>query len=1205
MSPDKDNATRCRPVMISTKGFFNTRHRKWTLSDIQRCEKCRYEKKINDDDLDLEMFLRFKISQLLKIEDDNFERKFQQYPGISFNLVHSEAITHLDSEVSIIDYFLRQKLVLGVGFQLPEFPHLEKYTTGSFCIPILKGGKMWRILFEGKQQQQSVDRRVWDNNNSSSSTLDCLLCNDYPYGCYPGNFVVNQSVLYMRSFIWMDKHKFHVQKSTNKIIMYKDSKIVSWPFLTDRVMPDLRSSGVNCLWNMAVFSPGEIFTGFIDIVISKIRNHSNQTRVVTKLRQSLELPDDLLVEVLVDDLIDLYKYCRKKKRYEVVCGSLPRLKYHATTKKKQQPHTDMKRKKKKISPIVDMEEEQIISAIASDHSPIRITPSLLKWFKFPKTQTSIGTVIHEMSQMIRRGEIDIAITQTSILNKEYNPVYESNDVLSKSNLDVHRIGRFTRNAPTNSFCNLCGIACGVQKVLPKESKTKEPKFITAGEVGFIDLLNTPDTPRNCGLVLESTIDVIISTLSMTVNSERSMRVDMLTSQFPDLQPVVDPHTLSVLDTSRYTYICANQVLYKFTVGVPDGLSDDNYRYLSRHYGCKNYFRMTQYALKIRVPCIELIKESDHFWVCSSFPKTLYKIHNDGLLYTSREMLAFQHDPDTIKSILANDYDEDFLSLWVGKNIREFAPNIFGPSIRATPKPNSTHLPRVSHSISTLKHAVGVPNNSRQIGSVHQRGLTAAYYCFKLDPSAGFILPGYYPSILVAGGLNNQEDGIAVKKSSIDRGMFLANCYETASVKINYGQIKSKKDTKKIYFTPSVVKGDILRAGLRVGTFHNFFSSYRVEANNNKDSLVELFSSELKLEYNDDDDDNSISVIWVGKKPENEFHNETPRKSHFSMAYSESHDNGNNNIRCESIESIDVEHMKHLKIYLTYSYQFTPTVGDKLQTPTSQKGVITELVNDEDMPYVVLADTGECVYPDMLINPHFMKRQTFDNLYLTGLTLDMEMSSSSLYMNNCFSYSLRDTVYYINLGEKLSTGRVMNPRTGLPFLRPVHKRDLKAGTNYYCPPYPEYVDENGFTCIDKKNTKNNYDNSPHEIVQGSIFFGNYYNVNNHKASAMMHSSKCDEIVRTDFSGAPVRGKKGGFSTGPQEHLALAGMGMERFNAEISHMRSDFCGVELHNPEEKSEIIGASSTFMRINDDIELRNKRIRFDISRHVNVRQIS
>ena len=76
--------------------------------------------------------------------------------------------------------------------------------------------------------------------------------------------------------------------------------------------------------------------------------------------------------------------------------------------------------------------------------------------------------------MIKRGETDSAITQTSILNKDFD---SNTNILNKTNLDVHRIGRFTRNVATNNFWNICVIGNRVQKVLPKDTKTKEPKKI--------------------------------------------------------------------------------------------------------------------------------------------------------------------------------------------------------------------------------------------------------------------------------------------------------------------------------------------------------------------------------------------------------------------------------------------------------------------------------------------------------------------------------------------------------------------------------------------------------------------------------------------------------------------------------------------------------------------------------------------------------
>ena len=49
-------------------------------------------------------------------------------------------------------------------------------------------------------------------------------------------------------------------------------------------------------------------------------------------------------------------------------------------------------------------------------------PRLVKWFKFPKTKMNLKMVIHDTSQIIKRGEIDTAITQTSVLSKDYNNI---------------------------------------------------------------------------------------------------------------------------------------------------------------------------------------------------------------------------------------------------------------------------------------------------------------------------------------------------------------------------------------------------------------------------------------------------------------------------------------------------------------------------------------------------------------------------------------------------------------------------------------------------------------------------------------------------------------------------------------------------------------------------------------------------------------
>ena len=98
---------------------------------------------------------------------------------------------------------------------------------------------------------------------------------------------------------------------------------------------------------------------------------------------------------------------------------------------------------------------------------------------------------------------------------------------------------------------------------------------------------------------------------------------------------------------------------------------------------------------------------------------------------------------------------------------------------------------------------------------------------------------------------------------------------------------------------------------------------------------------------------------------------------------------------------------------------------------------------------------------------------------------------------------------------------------------------------------------------------------------------------------MQSSKCDDnIVRTEFSGTPIRGKKGGFSTRPQEQLTLQGMGMMRFVREVSLLRSDYCNVPLKSiQEEEEEIFGGSSTFKRMHDDLDMRGLNVTYKVKK--------
>ena len=364
---------------------------------------------------------------------------------------------------------------------------------------------------------------------------------------------------------------------------------------------------------------------------------------------------------------------------------------------------------------------------------------------------------------------------------------------------------------------------------------------------------------------------------------------------------------------------------------------------------------------------------------------------------------------------------------------------------------------------------------------------------------------------------------------------------------------------------------------------------------NHNNLIENFSQELRLDLidpnggrvnasllQDEDIYNKVvvSLVWVGKRDE-EAEADEPEAAY----------------RCETVSVVNVQRMNHIKFHMMYASPFKPTVGDKLQTPTSQKGVITQLLSDEETPFIKLAN-GECVLPDLIINPHFMKRQSLD-LVTTAANLCAPDDSrqNNRYLGNCFSFSLADVEYNIELGKRFLTGPLINPATGLPFLQPV--LDPIPGQRYYYTHRDQFVDEAGFLCVDRSRSRTRPPPSPHQIVTGSIYFGNYFCVNNHHSS--LYYSKSNSVLRSEFTGTPVKGKGGGFSIGPQEQLSLSGIGAEAFKYEITQLRSDYTPVTMHtaaNGGIEDEVVPGSQTFLRGNDELNLRGLDVTYDLEKH-------
>ena len=1272
---------------IDTRGYFNSTHNQlWAQKVLVKpCEKCKLK---DFDDCTLEMFLRFNIHHKLQSETGHFDRIFRKYRGITINLtyhcIEEKDLLAFTCENEVVEYFLKKRLTLGVGFYWPEGVPSYKCTRTHLSIPILKHGKMWQILMYKilvlKDYYTPVDEKLW--NDFTPEPIYCLFCNDYPRDLYPGNFVVNQNILYLKTIIWVDKRKLH-KKRGEKVIMYSEqNNIIDWPFLSKHSTVTRGAKTINILGNMSFFTPGKVFVSFIDIIISKLIKVNIQNSIIYKLshyyKKSLGKRTLSSLNISISELIQMHKICKRKKKYEIIDTEGKRV-YYLKEKNLLLYNTDFEENNEGERILI----EEIFAKNNYDLlNDERHSQAIIKWFHFPKTRIKEQNTVSDYSRMIKRGEIDIAISQTSILNKDYATLKSSevdNDNNNKEwryyyysdefgaannknepvyplmgttyNLDVYRVGRFTRNAPTNSYSNICGIAFALQKVLTKDSKTKEPKYITSSEVGFIDLITTADTPKNSGLVLEGVLDTVVSSRSTTASTDSEMRT-ILQKLYPDCREVANPNEIeSLIDDNNkgFQYVCANQRLYKFQKRIPNNLSASQISYITQNFGLYNHFRFAQYALKIEIPFIELIEQTRGlFWECTSYDGNIYKLHVDGLFYSPTEFINFYHKK------------KGNSLLWVGYD-GEKIPNIFGPSIRITPHPNKCHLARVGHAAFSSKNFVGTATNSLSIGQLHQKTLTVAFNQSKSHPTEIINIPGCYPKILVASGFNNQEDGIAIRKGAIERGMFSATFYETAVVKINYKDYSEttaalNNNISPIEFHPTIQKGSVLKMGLLIGVFR--LNKKFIRKNIQLKYSIDLFSTEFKIkeiteeggdiEYAYYDDDTTISsrdkngnvtissthinnnnwnmgVFWIGKgcmvdgeNPtydyfyNNNLTHKQRAKQRMSLAF-QSQNQNYQRVRCEMIRCDNVESCQYLKMYLTYASLFTPSIGDKLQTTTSNKGVITEIISDENMPYVIVTsekekESSRTIIPDMIINPQFLKRQTLDSILMMGEkemiinSSDKNIKRNYHYMNNCFDFTIQDAIYYLQLGNIYASGRLMNPITGLPYLAPIENQN---GIEYKNDDdFSEYFNaEDGFTYMMRRKKYNTDISSSHssssssyKVVNATVYTTRYFLVHNHKATSMMQCSHPDEIIRTEFSGAPIKGKRGGFATGPQEQMTLVGLGAERLNLEISQLRSDVMNIPVFskkkNDKEKEEeeeddddtaIIHGSKTLKRVFDE----------------------
>ena len=264
--------------------------------------------------------------------------------------------------------------------------------------------------------------------------------------------------------------------------------------------------------------------------------------------------------------------------------------------------------------------------------------------------------------------------------------------------------------------------------------------------------------------------------------------------------------------------------------------------------------------------------------------------------------------------------------------------IFGILASCIPFPDSNQSPRNTYQSAMGKQAIGmyVTNFDNRMDK------TAYVLSYPMRPLVetrimNIIRLDKIPSgqqIIVAIGSHtgyNQEDSILFKKSSIDRGLFLATIFHT-----------EKDEDKKLFGNEEIrCKPD------KNKTKNVKFANYNKLNENGiipENSLVEdrdiIIGKVIPIKENKNDYTKLI------KYTDESISYRTNEESYIDRNYIESNGDG------YSFCKVRIRNYRK------------PVIGDKFSSRHGQKGTIGNIIPDEDMPY-----TAEGIKPDIIINPH--------------------------------------------------------------------------------------------------------------------------------------------------------------------------------------------------------------------------------------------
>lgn len=433
--------------------------------------------------------------------------------------------------------------------------------------------------------------------------------------------------------------------------------------------------------------------------------------------------------------------------------------------------------------------------------------------------------------------------------------------------------------------------------------------------------------------------------------------------------------------------------------------------------------------------------------------------------------------------------------------------INGFSVSLIPYPSHTQSPRVTYSAAQMKQAIGLPftnltcrcDTSTFILSYPEFPIIQSHHA---EYNHGKSLPMGSNCIVAIFNYTgfNQEDSIIVNRAAIQRGLLRCFSFRTliveekkkstlSSESIQY--VSETYQNKAFNYNKLNKKTGIVKVGAVIGIGDVIVSKLLRVVSKTNDNIIK---------------DNSVICKF-----------------------------GEEGIVDQVFSSTNSDGYKIVKIKVRV--EKIPELGDKLASRAAQKGTISILLNEEDMPFS--EETG--IVPDIIINTLCIPSRMTISQLLESFLSKKSLEHDKKFHCTAFSESSTDII-----------SKVQN-----------------EDSNYHIPSWEDYGNEYLVNGCTGERTKM-------KIFVGPTYYLRLKHLVSNKIHARNHGNK-QGLTRQPLEG---RSRDGGLRFGEMERDALLSYGLSRFIRERLFKTSDYysikvcsyCGATPHNANKSCNICG---------------------------------